>query len=112
MKNEATTGSDEEDLDHAVRTLSLPQLEAARRLVKHYGGHDLRVFGSVSRGDSTPESDLDLLVGMPRGYDMLRQLVPMQTALERLFDRRVDLVVEHELNHHIRQQVLDEARPL
>ncbi|NCN70804.1 MAG: nucleotidyltransferase, partial [Betaproteobacteria bacterium] len=42
-------------------------------LAKQYGASHLRVFGSVARGEETPESDVDFLVEFPRGYDLFLQ---------------------------------------
>ena len=78
-------------------------------LVASYGASRLRVFGSVSRGEETAESDVDLLVELPRGYDMFEQRLALSDALERALSRSVDLVPEHELNRHIRARVLAES---
>lgn len=55
------------------------------------------------------ESDVDFLVDFPPGYDLFAQRLPLAEGLSELIGRKVDLVPEHELNRHIRQQVLDEA---
>lgn len=78
-------------------------------LAHHYGASHLRVFGSVVRGEETPDSDVDFLVEFPRGYDLFLQRLPLTQQLADLLKRRVDLVPEHELSPHIRQQVLQEA---
>ena len=78
-------------------------------LVAAHGASRLRVFGSVSRGEETAESDVDLLVELPRGYDMFEQRLALADALERALSRSVDLVPEHELNRHIRARVLAES---
>ncbi len=78
-------------------------------LAHQYGASHLRVFGSVVRGEETPESDVDFLVELPRGYDLFLQRLPLTQQLADLLRRRIDLVPEHELSPHIRQQVLREA---
>lgn len=83
--------------------------EAMLALAEQYGARDLRVFGSVARREDSLQSDVDLLVNFPRGYDLLGQRVPLTLALEELLERRVDLVPEHELNPHLRERVLREA---
>jgi predicted nucleotidyltransferase len=67
------------------------------------------VFGSVARGEERPDSDVDFLVDFPRGYDLFSQRLSLAERLADLLHRRVDLVSEHELNHHIRDQVFKEA---
>ena len=81
-------------------------------LAAQCGASRLRVFGSVARGEETPDSDVDFLVDLPRGYDVFTQRMPLTQALADLLQRKVDLVPEHELNPHIRAQVLAEAVPL
>ena len=86
--------------------------EQLNTLATHYGASRLRVFGSVARGEETPQSDVDFVVEFPRGYDLFLQRLPLAQQLADLLGRRVDLVPEHELNPHIRQHVLREAVPL
>ena len=78
-------------------------------LALQYGARHVRVFGSVARGEERPDSDVDFLVELPRGYDLFRQRMPLVQGLENLLHRRVELVPEHELNHHIRERVIGEA---
>jgi predicted nucleotidyltransferase len=81
-------------------------------LAAQFGASRLRVFGSVARGEETPDSDVDFLVELPRGYDLFTQRIPLARGLENLLDRKVDLVPEHELNPHLRTKILSEAVPL
>lgn len=74
-----------------------------------YGARHIRVFGSVARGEERPDSDVDFLVDFPCGYDLFTQRLPLTERLADLLHRRVELVPEHELNRHIREQVLKEA---
>ena len=74
-----------------------------------YGARRIRVFGSVARGEERADSDVDFLVDFPRGYDLFRQRLPLAEKLQALLGRRVELIPEHELNRHIREQVLKEA---
>ncbi|MHA7880170.1 MAG: nucleotidyltransferase family protein [Saccharospirillum sp.] len=78
-------------------------------LAEQYGARHIRVFGSVARCEELDDSDIDFLVELPNGYDMFRQRIPLTMSLSELLGRRVDLVPEHELNRHIRQQVTQEA---
>jgi uncharacterized protein len=83
--------------------------EAIRELGRRYGASNIRVFGSVARGEERPDSDVDFLVDFPPGYDMFGQRIPLAESLAALAGRRVELVPEHELNRHMREQVLGEA---
>ena len=78
-------------------------------LVGRYGAWRKRVFGSVARGEERPDSDVDFLVDFPRGYDLFTQRLPLTQGLEELLHRKVELIPEHELNRHIREQVMKEA---
>jgi len=78
-------------------------------LVNQYGARRIRVFGSVARREERPDSDVDILVDFPRGYDLFMQRLPLTERLAELFQRPVELVPEHELNRHLREQVIREA---
>lgn len=82
---------------------------AIAALCKQYGARRMRVFGSVARGEERPDSDIDPIVEFPRGYDLFAQRLPLAERLEDLLKRRVELIPEHELNRHIRDQALKEA---
>jgi uncharacterized protein len=83
-----------------------PQLSG---LAAMYGASHLRVFGSVARGQERPDSDVDFLVELPRGYDLFTQRLPLAQGLSDILHRKIDLIPEHELNRHLREQVLREA---
>ncbi len=82
-------------------------LEIARR----HGAREVRVFGSVRRGQATPRSDVDLLVRFRRGTDLFDQM-HMEQELGTLLGRKVDVVTEEGLHPLVRPQVLFEAVPL
>jgi predicted nucleotidyltransferase len=73
-----------------------------------HGAHNLRVFGSVARGEAGPESDLDILVEMEPGTSLLDHVALMQD-LEDLLQRKVHVVSERALHWYIRDRVLAEA---
>ena len=85
------------------------QKETIMALGSQYGARRIRVFGSVARCEERADSDVDFLVDFPRGYDLFRQRMPLTERLAFLLGRKVELVPEHELNRHIREQVLKEA---
>ncbi|MDN5935176.1 MAG: nucleotidyltransferase domain-containing protein [Nitrosospira sp.] len=82
------------------------QINAACR---QYGARRIRVFGSVVHGEEHADSDIDFLVELPRGYNMLTQRIPLQQRLAEITGRKSDLVPEHELNKTMRDRILKEA---
>ena len=76
-----------------------------------HGARNVRVFGSVARGDASSASDLDLLVEMEPGRSLL-DLVALWQALGDLLGGEVDVLSEHGLSPHLRDRILSEAVPL
>ena len=75
------------------------------------GASEVRVFGSVARGEDTPKSDVDFLVSLEPGRTLL-DLARLETRLEKLLERRVDVVTPENLRDAVRQTVLREAVPV
>jgi hypothetical protein len=63
----------------------------------------------VARGEERPDSDVDFLVDLPRGYALFDQRMALAERLAEVVGRPVEVVPEHELNRHIRMKVLAEA---
>lgn len=78
------------------------------RLAELYGVRNLRLFGSVARGEDQPDSDIDILVEMDADRSLLDRIAFMQ-ALEDLLGRKIDVVNKHALHESIRDQVLRES---
>lgn len=76
----------------------------------------LEVFGSFSRGDAEPDSDLDILVTFRAGARIGLKLVALAGELESLFGRHVDIVtrsaVEHSPNKYFRRFALDSTEAI
>jgi hypothetical protein len=91
----------------------LETLRANRKLIeaacRQFGARRIRVFGSVARGEDRPDSDIDFLVDLPRGYDLFTQRLPLTERLAEITGRRLDVIPEHELNRHLREAILREA---
>ncbi len=83
--------------------------EPIEALVHQFGARRIRIFGSVARREDRSDSDIDFLVDLPRGYDLFSQRLSLAEKLADLLNRKVELVPEHELNRHIRENVLKEA---
>jgi uncharacterized protein len=93
--------------------MSLDELLQAKRedilrIAAKYGASNVRVFGSVARGEADSESDIDLLVNMEPGRSLL-DLCGLLIDLEELLGRKVDVVTEKGLRDRIRNRVLKEA---
>lgn len=73
-----------------------------------YGARNVRVFGSVARGEADEKSDIDLLVDMEPGRSLL-DLIGFLMDLESLLGCKVDVVTEKGLRERIRERVLKEA---
>lgn len=81
------------------------------QIADRYGARKIRVFGSFADGNADDNSDLDLLVDLERGRDLL-DLIGFKQDLEEHIDRRVDVVTEKGLSPHLRETILNQARPL
>ena len=78
------------------------------RIAQRHGAHSIRIFGSVARGETTAESDIDLLVEMEPGRGLFEQAA-MILELQDLLGRDVDVVTVDGLRERIRERVLAEA---
>lgn len=85
--------------------------EAIRAIVARHRGAHPRVFGSVARGEDTPQSDVDLLVDVRAGTGLFA-LGAMQYELQHLLQTRVDVLTPQDLPAAFRAEVLAEARPV
>jgi len=88
-----------------------PKREAILEIARRYGAHDVRIFGSVARGDNTEASDLDFLVR----FEPTRSLFDyggMIVDLEELLGVKVDVISEGGMRDRLRARVRKEAVPL
>ena len=76
-----------------------------------HGLVNVRVFGSVARGEDTAHSDIDFLVDLEAGRTLL-DLGGALIKLQELLGRKVDIVTERGLHWYLREKILNEARPL
>jgi predicted nucleotidyltransferase len=81
------------------------------RIAAKHGATDVRVFGSVARGEADEQSDIDLLVCFEPGRSLLDH-AGLWLDLEALLDCRVDVVSEGGLKPRLKDRVLSEAVPI
>ncbi|NUQ03595.1 MAG: nucleotidyltransferase family protein [Anaerolineae bacterium] len=81
------------------------------KLAEQYGATNVRVFGSVARGEAREDSDVDFLVEFRAGSSLF-EVVGLWVRLKELLGREVDLSTERTLKEFIRPRALREARPL
>jgi predicted nucleotidyltransferase len=78
------------------------------RIADKHGARNVRVFGSVVRGESRPDSDVDFLVDVgPTASSWFPAGLVLD--LEEILGRPVEVVTEKGLNPYIREHVLREA---
>jgi predicted nucleotidyltransferase len=76
-----------------------------------YGARNVRVFGSVARGEADEQSDLDLIVDFEPGTSLLDH-AGLWLELQELLGVKVDVVSSRGIKARIRERVLREAVPL
>ncbi len=93
-----------------LRDLLQAKREDILRLAEQYGAHNVRIFGSVARGEDDEQSDIDLLVDMEPGRSLL-DVVGLWQDLQELLECKVDVVTEGSLRERepIRNTVLKDA---
>jgi predicted nucleotidyltransferase len=85
--------------------------EEILRLAAQRGAHNLRVFGSVARGEANDGSDLDLLVAWEQDRSLLDHAGLVQD-LQDLLGIKVHVGTEKSLHWYVRDRILREATPL
>lgn len=80
-------------------------------IAEKHGAYNVRVFGSVARGDAREDSDVDFLVDVGQNRSAWFP-VELKLDLQDLLKREVDIATEKTLHDLIRDRVLKEAVPL
>ena len=98
-----------------IKRMSIQELRSRRHeilsLAARHGVRNIRVFGSVGRGDDRPSSDLDLLVEVEQGRSLL-DIVGLEQDLADLLGCRVDVLTDGGLSPYLQQRILNEAASL
>jgi len=95
------------ELDNILRS----RREDILKIAAKHGACNVRIFGSVARGEAGENSDIDLLVELEPDRSLL-DLAKLVVELEDLLNRKVDVVTEQGLYWLLRRRILTEARPL
>ncbi len=97
--------------DTTIDRLLKGKREEILKLAAKHGAYNVRVFGSVARGEAGPDSDVDFLVDMGPGRT---SFFPggLLADLEDLLGRKVDIVSPEALHWLLRDRILKEALPL
>jgi len=85
--------------------------EEILEIAASHGAHNVRIFGSVARGDDRPESDVDILVDLEPGRSLF-DLGGLLMDLQELLQCSVDVVTVEGLRDRIRERVMREAVPV
>jgi len=94
-----------------LEELRTTKREEILRLAAKRGARNVRVFGSMARGENDAQSDIDFLVDLEPGRSLL-DLGGLQRELEQLLAARVDVVSARGLREQVRARVLSDAVPL
>lgn len=85
--------------------------EEILRIAAQHGARNVRVFGSVARGEAGEDSDIDLLIELEPNRSLLDHAA-LLVDLEDLLGHRVDVVTEKSVYWLLRRRILKEAKPL
>jgi len=83
--------------------------EEILRLADKFGATNVRIFGSVAKGEERPDSDIDFLVEFHRS---LLKLVAFERELKNLLECDVDVVTDGGLSPYLKDEILSSAKPL
>ncbi len=85
--------------------------DAILAIARRYGASDIRIFGSVARGDATETSDLDLIVRFEPDHSLFDH-GGLLIDLQDLLGVKVDVISEGGMRERFRNHVMREAVPL
>lgn len=102
--------------DQPGENVGLADLLLAKRndilsLAVRYKAYNVRVFGSVARGNSRPDSDIDFLVDFRPDYS-LADHIGLETALENLLGHKVEVAAAANLREELRDHIIQTAQPI
>ncbi|MEU6267427.1 nucleotidyltransferase family protein [Saccharopolyspora shandongensis] len=102
-------------IDAPHRRITLDEVRAHRdeiyEIAERHGVSNIRVFGSVARGEADDDSDLDLLIDVARGHGFFA-MSAFALDVEELLNVFTQVVTPNGLKERIRDEVLSEAVPV
>ena len=81
------------------------------KIAEKYGLKNLRVFGSIARGEDDEKSDVDLLCSFPEGFTLFDH-VDVVEELKKILGCKVDVASERGIKPRIRDRIFLEAKPV
>jgi predicted nucleotidyltransferase len=94
-----------------LKDLLKTKREDILRIAAKYGASNVRVFGSVARGDADEKSDIDLLVDLEDGRTLFDH-ASLILDLQALLGRKVDVAIDGGLKPRVRENVMRDAVPI
>lgn len=94
-----------------IRELLEKNRDEILQIAKKHGATNVRIFGSVARGQDTSESDLDVLVDFEKGRSLMDHSA-LVIELQDLLGCKVDVATERGLKERIRERVAKDSVPL
>ncbi|MBV9845753.1 MAG: nucleotidyltransferase domain-containing protein [Kutzneria sp.] len=102
-------------VDAPHRRVTLEEVRAHRdeiyRIAERYGVSNIRVFGSVARGEADDDSDLDLLIDVERGHGYF-DVSGFALSVEDLLNVFTQVATPNGIKARMRERILSEAVPL
>ncbi|MFO7032009.1 DNA polymerase subunit beta [Limnospira fusiformis CCALA 023] len=80
-------------------------------VAQQHGAFNVRIFGSVARGEEHEDSDINFLVEMNSNCSLLDRIALIQD-LEDLLNRKVDVTTVKNLREYFRERIINQAIPL
>ena len=77
-------------------------------VAKRHGARTIQVFGSLARGESRRDSDVDFLIELEPGRTLL-DIVAIKQDLEDLLQRKVDVVTEDAVSPYLKDEIVTQA---
>jgi hypothetical protein len=81
-------------------------LKANTTRIHGFGVGKIGLFGSYARNEQTPGSDIDILVEFSKGRKSFRAYMGLKLFLERLFKRKVDLIIKEAIRPELKREIL------
>ena len=90
----------------------LDLLRSNINVIKNFGVRRIGIFGSVVKGETTTESDIDILIEFEEGNEKYSNLLNLYFFLRDLLGRKIDLVTSNGISPYIAPYILKEVEYL